>query len=104
MATSILDLQELISPVVTQKTYYEVMPGKLFKSFIRAMVGLEKDQEDSIDVHNLPLKYHKGLYLAPKNYTSCQPLPQEWLQHIPNVKKYNREISTLVNKGIFENE
>jgi len=68
------------------------------------MVGLEKDQEDSIDVHNLPLQYHKGIYLAPKNYTSCQPLPAEWLSHIPNIKKYNKEINSLVKRGVFEDK
>jgi len=34
MATCNLDLSSHVSPVVNQKSYYEVMPGKQFKGFL----------------------------------------------------------------------
>ena len=29
------------------------------------------------------------------------PLPEEWIEHIPNVKKYNTEIKYLINQNVF---
>lgn len=57
------------------------------------------DSPEAINVTGIKLSYHKGIYLPPKDYMSCQPLTEEWEPRIPNLHKYDEELSYLINES-----
>lgn len=63
------------------------------------MIGIEVDNPEPINVTTIQLTTFKGLYLPPDDYMSCQPLTEEWEPRIPNLHKYNAELSILINEA-----
>lgn len=57
------------------------------------------DANEAINVTTIQLTNYKGLYLPPRDYMSCQPLTEEWELRIPNLHKYNNELSVLMNEA-----
>lgn len=47
------------------------------------MVGLDSSPEP-VDITHIPLTYHGDLYLPPKEYSSCAPIPEEWIESLPH--------------------
>ena len=77
------------SDSVNKKCYYEAMAGPAHSAFLRATIGIAQDFPDPVEVKNIPLVYHKGVFVPPPEFRSSQPLPDEWLENIPNVKRYD---------------
>lgn len=46
------------------------------------MVGLECTDKP-VDVSRVNLTYYSDLYLPPKDYSSCDPIPPEWMDAVP---------------------
>ena len=87
--TTKLTLQDFRSESVNKKCYYEIMAGEKHSCFLRAMVGISLDIPSDVHCANTPLDYYKGVYIPQRDYRSCQALPDEWIENLPNIKRYN---------------
>ena len=47
--------------------------------------------------------YHDGLYVPPWHYSACSPLPDDWIEMIPNPKQYDWEIKLFIKHKVFDN-
>jgi hypothetical protein len=91
-----LDINDFRSADVNQKSYYIPFISDKFSCYLRCMIGIEMDAPEAINVTTTKLSIYHGLYLPPRDYMSCQPLTEEWEQRIPNLHKYNTELSALI--------
>ena len=91
-----LDVKDFRSPSVNQKSYYSAMVGKTLNWYLRWMIGIEMDTPEAINVKSIKLTKYRGIYLPPRDYMSWQPLTEEWEPRIPNLHKYNEELSKLI--------
>ena len=66
------------------------------------MVGIASDGSLNDYGSEVGLIKYKGIYIPPRHYSACEPLPDEWLENIPNVVRYNREMDLLISNRFFE--
>ncbi len=86
-----LDLSDFCSPLVTQKQFWFNCTGKKAMCFIKCAVGLVRTVSP-VEVSRIPMKElmeDSGLYVPSTTYYTCDPLPQEWLDMIPNLRLPN---------------
>ena len=82
-----LDLSDFCSPLVAQKQFWFNCTGKKAMCFIRCSFGLVRSPAP-VEVSRIPMKElveNSGLYVPSTTYYTCEPLPQEWLEMIPNL-------------------
>jgi len=90
-ASSMLDLSDFCSPLVTQKRFYFNCTGAKAMCFIKFSIGMTRSQFP-VDVSRLQMKeLREGthIYTPIGTYYSCEPLPGEWVDMMPNIKEYN---------------
>ena len=92
----LLEIKDFRSPSVNQKSFYSALIGKTMNWYLRWMIGIEMDTPEAINVNSIKLTKYRGIYLPPRDYMSCQPLTEEWVPRIPNLYKYNEELSKLI--------
>lgn len=86
------------------------MVGKNFKCFYKGMIGIEWT-EDPVDISRVALNYYNHIYIPPKEYCSCDPIPEEWIDAIPRKlegeEKLQKCIKQKTSSGVerlgFEN-
>jgi hypothetical protein len=90
-------LQDFNNPIVVKKEYYEMFSGVEIKTaYLKAMVGIVEGGLENVS--NIKLKAHRGIFVPPEDYTYCEPLPEEWLDILPNLNDYRRNLKE--NYGI----
>ncbi len=91
-ATTLLDLSDFCSPLVTQRHFYYNCAGPGALCFVRLAVGLvQSDQPvDVTRVEIKPVAEGSPIYLPAKNYYACEPLPNEWLDIVPDVDRVTK--------------
>ena len=88
-ASTILTLRDFCSPLVTYKHYYFNCIGTKAKCFIRLAIGYLKS-EKVINASKMELKEIKEgypIYVTSKSYYTCEPLPNEWLDLMPDINE-----------------
>lgn len=86
-----LDISDFCSPLVTHKRYYFNCTGTKAMCFIKLSIGLTRGSK-AVDVSRLQMREAKEgtrIYIPSGQYYSCEPLPPDWLDLIPNIKEYN---------------
>lgn len=45
------------------------------------------------DVSMIKLQAYDEIFIPPVNYVNCEPVPEEWLDILPDISEYNKEIA-----------
>jgi hypothetical protein len=77
------ELKQFASGILDKMEYYQLFGGKeLGICSVKLSIGIVRDEE--IDTDRLKrLTYHKGIYVAEPSYFSCTPLPNAWMELLP---------------------
>jgi len=84
-----LDLSDFCSPLVTQKRYYFNCTGAKAVCYIKLAIGLVRS-EKQLDVSKIEIKQANEdypIYVPMQTYYACEPLPDEWLSLVPNIRE-----------------
>lgn len=80
-----LDILDFMSPIVKHKSFYKVLSSSAnVLGYINCKIAIEEEQY--IDVTNIPLKFQSGIYIPPEDFILCLPLPEEWLDLLPDIE------------------
>jgi hypothetical protein len=80
-------LTDFGNPIVTKKEYYEMFSGVEIKTaYLKCMIGVVEGAKENVS--NIKLKAHKGIFCPPEDYTYCEPIPQEWIEMLPDLNEY----------------
>lgn len=96
MACVRLKLNDFFSESINKKSFYIVMAGKSMNAYLKCMVGIDGSVAEPIDISAFSMTYYNGIYLPPKDYRACEPLLDEWIENIPNIKNYNQSLNTMI--------
>ena len=92
-----LSLKDFLSPVVNKKCFYSLICGRRFRGYLRCMIGLDGNESRRIKLSDLSGKLLKEMpIIIDKQYVGVDPLCDEWIEHIPNVRKYNQDLNALL--------
>ena len=78
-----LEIIDFLSPIVKHKSFYKVMSSSAtILGYLNCQIAIE--EEEYIDVMNIPLRNHFGIFIPPEDFLLCLPLPSEWFEILPN--------------------
>jgi len=88
-----------MSDKIIKREYFKLFSGKdtdipILKWGLNATIGLHDG--GLCNISNLKVQEHKGLYLPPKDYYSCDQLPKEWI----DVIKERKDADVIKNRSI----
>ncbi|CAG9313536.1 unnamed protein product [Blepharisma stoltei] len=86
------DLSSFFSPIVITKNYYDLILSNKGEEigFLKFSIGFDESKKYEVPLENV--KYLDGLYIPPEGYSFSHPFHEEWIDIIPNVSDYNRQI------------
>lgn len=91
-----LEIIDFLSPIVKHKSFYKVFSSSAtILGYLNCKVAIE--EEEYIDVTNIPLRNHSGIFVPPEDFLLCLPLPTEWFEIFPTFDQYIEQ-STPTNK------
>ena len=80
-----LEILDFISPIVKHKSFYKVFTSDTsILGYLNCKIAIEEEQY--IDVTNIPLRHHSGIFVPPEDFLLCLPLPEEWLEILPDIE------------------
>jgi len=85
-ATTMLDMQDFCSPLVTQKRYYFNCTGPKGLCFIKMAIGMHREDK-LIDTSKIPFQEPKEgipIMVPSSHYCTCEPILPDWIDLIPN--------------------
>ena len=83
-------ITDFANKIVIKKEYFEMFGGIEIKTaYLKCMIGIVEGNLENVS--NIKLKAHKGIFIPPEDYTYAEPMPEEWLEMLPNLKEYARE-------------
>lgn len=100
IANTVLNLGEFKSPLVNKKGFNIIGTGIGLKFFFRVhlahltlqcMVGIS-GTEQKIDTDRVNLEPRDGVYVPVGEFVACDPMPEEWLESLPNVIEGTRKL------------
>ena len=84
-------ITDFANEIVIKKEYFEMFAGIEIKTaYLKCMIGIVEGNLENVS--NIKLKAHKGIFIPPEDYTYAEPMPEEWLEMLPNLNAYSREI------------
>ncbi|CAG9320088.1 unnamed protein product [Blepharisma stoltei] len=79
-----LEMIDFRNPIVKHKKYYKVLSKNTnILGFLNCQLAIE--EEGFIDVTNIKLQHISGLFVPPEDFILCLPLPDEWLEILPDI-------------------
>jgi hypothetical protein len=91
VGTAECNLADFTNPIVIKKEYYEMFGGVEIKTaYLKTMIGIVEGALENVS--NIKLKAHKGIFVPPEDYTYCEPIPEEWLEILPDLVEYKRSL------------
>ena len=80
-----LEIMDFMSPIVKHKSFYKVFTSDTsILGYLNCKIAMEEEQY--IDVTNIPLRHHSGIFIPPEDFLLCLPLPEEWLEILPDIE------------------
>ena len=80
-----LEIIDFMSPIVKYKSFYKVLSSeKSVLGYLNCKIAME--EEKYIDVTNIPLRHHSGIFIPPEDFLLCLPLPEEWFDLLPDIE------------------
>ena len=81
-----LEIIDFLSPIVKHKSFYKVLSSSAtILGYLNCKVAIE--EEEYIDVTNIPLRNHSGIFIPPEDFLLCLPLPNEWFEIFPSFEQ-----------------
>lgn len=83
-----LEMIDFRNQIVKHKKYYKVLSkGADIIGYLNCQLAIE--EEGFIDVTNIQLQPHNGLFVPPEDFILCLPMPDEWLEILPDINEFN---------------
>jgi hypothetical protein len=90
-----LEIIDFLSPIVKHKSFYKVMSSSAtVLGYLNCQVAIEEDEY--IDVMNIPLRNFSGIFIPPEDFLLCLPLPNEWFEILPTFNSQTIPIQTHI--------
>eukprot|EP00742_Colponemidia_sp_Colp-10_P005596 GILJ01005982.1.p1 GENE.GILJ01005982.1~~GILJ01005982.1.p1 ORF type:complete len:988 (+),score=146.86 GILJ01005982.1:2024-4987(+) len=82
------DLHDFQSSLVNKREFYQIFQGddSLNTCSLKMTMGVIEGEKE--DIAGLELHPHHGIYLPKDDYYTCDPLPDEWIDLLPDKKSY----------------
>ena len=91
-----LEIIDFMSPIVKYKSFYKVLSSeKSILGYLNCKIAIE--EEEYIDVTNIPLRYHSGIFIPPEDFLLCLPLPEEWFELLPDIEHFPQKSPSKIS-------
>ena len=84
-----LDLSDFCSSLINYRQFYFNCTGTKAMCYIKLGIGFLESEKaiNATRIHLNQLKEEYPIYVSSNIYYTCEPLPKEWLELIPDMKK-----------------
>ena len=91
-----LDIIDFMSPIVKYKSFYKILTSESgVLGYLNCKIAIE--EEEYIDVTNIPLIHHSGIFVPPEDFLLCLPLPEEWFELLPKLENLPSKNSSRIS-------